>query len=190
MQYKLSPRKGREKDGKDKVCVKHVFYYRIFINRLQMVDSKKILVGKIVAPQGLKGEFRVQTFTERPEDLKTMNAGVKFIRAARPNMAICKMDGIDDRNSAEKLRGTELFINHSDLPKLKKGEHYITDLIGMKVIFPLPRPSANACSPAKGNSKVAYVHNFGAGDILELDNGEMVSFNGANVDYEKKEIKI
>ena len=139
-----------------------------------MADGVRILVGKIVAAQGIKGELRVQTFTESPDDLAKFKTGVKFVRAAGPNAAICKIDGVDDRTAAEKLRGRELFIDRSDLPKLKKGEHYIADLIGMSV----------------GSHKVAYVHNFGAGDILELDNGDMISFNGAIVNYEKKEIKI
>ena len=86
------------------------------------------------------------------------------------------MEGIDNRTDAENLRGTELFINRADLPALKKGEHYITDLIGMKLI-------------TNDKRRVVYVHNFGAGDILELDNGDMIGFNGAVVDYEKKEIK-
>ena len=137
-----------------------------------MSKDEKILVGKIVAPQGIKGEFRVQTFTESPDDFIKLKTGVKFIRAAGPGVVIAKMDGVTNRDAAEKLRGTTLYINRADLPWLKKGEHYITDLIGMKV----------------GARKVAFVHNFGAGDILELDNGDMISFNGAEVDYDKKEI--
>ena len=145
-----------------------------------MSDDEKIIVGKIVAAQGLRGEFRVRTFTERPDDLAGLPAGVKFVRAAGPNVAICKMDGVDDRTAAEKLCGTELFINHNTLPKLKKGEHYIHDLIGMKVIT---NPESRI------PNSVVYVHNFGAGDILELDNGDMISFNGATVNYDKKEIE-
>ena len=142
-----------------------------------MAESEKILVGKIAAPQGIKGEFRVRTFTARPQDLSQFairDSGfvIKFVREAGANVAICKMEGVDDRTAAEKLRGIELFADRADFPKLKKGEHYIADLIGMKV----------------GQHKVAYVHNFGAGDILELDNGDMISFNGAVVDYQKKEI--
>jgi 16S rRNA processing protein RimM len=137
-----------------------------------MENNNKILVGKIVAAQGLRGEMRVQTFTSTPSDLALLKTGVKFIRAAGTGVAIVSMDGVSDRDSAERMRGTELFADRSEFPKLKKGEHYITDLIGMKV----------------GNHTVEYVHNFGAGDILELDNGDMISFDGAVVDYDKKEI--
>jgi len=200
-----------------------------------MAETEKILIGKIAAPQGIRGEFRVQTFTAHPSDLagfaiRDSGFVIKFIRAAAPNVAICKMDGVNDRNAAEKLRGTKLFADRADFPKLKKGEHYVADLIGMKVIrnpefvneperFVIPAKAGIHCrqtnsllkdmtgakavdSRLRGNGgsgisatdtnhepRVAYVHNFGAGDILELDNGDMISFNGAVVDYEKKEIK-
>ncbi|MDR2268820.1 MAG: ribosome maturation factor RimM [Rickettsiales bacterium] len=137
-----------------------------------MSDRAKILIGEIVAAQGLRGEFRVRTFTESPADFKNLNAGIRFVRSAGPNAAICGMDGVNDRAAAEKLRGTELFVDRADLPELKKGEHYVADLIGMRI--------------AESSARVVFVHNFGAGDILELDNGEMIGFNGAVVDYEKK----
>jgi 16S rRNA processing protein RimM len=142
-----------------------------------MQDDEKILIGKIAAPQGLRGEMRAQTFTQSPSDFAKLAIHgsqfvVKFVRAAGPNVAIVKIDGVDDRDAADKLRGTELFVSRADLPSLPKGEHYIADLIGMRV----------------GGRTVADVHNFGAGDILELDNGDMISFNGASVDYEKREI--
>lgn len=149
--------------------------------------NEKILVGKIVAPQGIRGEVRVQTFTENPNDFQQFTIHnsqftIKFVRVAGPNIVICKIDGVDDRNAAENLRGTELFINRSDLPELKKGEHYVADLIGMRVIR-CPDATMSRCH-------VVTVHNFGAGDILELDNGDMISFNGAIVDYENKTITI
>jgi 16S rRNA processing protein RimM len=163
-----------------------------------MKSEKKILVGKIAAAQGLRGEFRVQTFTERPDDLARFTicnsqSAIRFVRAAGPNVAICKMDGVSDRDAAEKLRGAELFINRSDLPPLKKGEHYIADLIGMKVISRGGRRTLASAKRSEDGTddgaRVVDVHNFGAGDILELDNGQMISFNGAAVDYKKKEIK-
>lgn len=161
-----------------------VFDFSIKIDTISaMHDDSKILVGKIVAPQGLKGELRVQTYTSSPEDLKKLkiqDSEIKFVRAIGKNIAVCKVDEVDDRNGAEKLLGTELFINRSDLPKLKEGEHYITDLIGMTVIMSKKNDSS---------ARVVYIHNFGAGDILELDNGEMISFNGAIVDYVKREIR-
>ena len=153
-----------------------------------MKKNDKILVGKIVAPQGIRGEVRVQTYSDTPIDFKKFNVqstkfnegDFKFVRAV-PNSSviIAKIRGIDDRNMAETLRGTELFIGRDDLPKLNENEYYQTDLIGLSV-------------NQRGNiiGRVACIQNFGAGDILELENGDMVSFIGATVDFDDRVIYI
>jgi 16S rRNA processing protein RimM len=153
-----------------------------------MKENDKILVGKIVAPQGVRGEVRVQTYSDTPMDFQKFkvqstkfNEGdFKFVRAV-PNSSviIAKIHGFDDRNAAETLRGTELFIGRDDLPKLNENEYYQTDLIGMNV-------------NQRGNiiGRVSCVQNYGAGDILELENGDMVSFVGATVDFDAGVIYI
>lgn len=152
-----------------------------------MDNNTKILVGKIVAPQGIHGEFRVQSFAENPNDFKEFkilsdkfeSAKFRFVRVLKTNVIIAKIDGINDRNTVETLRGTELFILRDDLPELKTGEYYQTDLIGFDVI--------------RDGKKIGIVdgfQNFGAGDIIELDNGEMVSFVGANADIKNKKITV
>jgi len=143
-----------------------------------MVESDKILVGKIVGAQGLRGEVRVHTYTENPadfKDLKFADFDLQFVRAL-PNspVIIARVEGANDRNAADRLRGTELFIDRNALPTLPDGEFYYADLIGMKI----------------GDNTVVDIHNFGAGDILELDNGEMISFDGAKVDFENKIINF
>lgn len=141
-----------------------------------MNSTNKILVGKIVGAQGLRGEVRVQTYTQNPEDLKDLKfdgMNLKFIRAL-PSSSVVIMKAADDRNATEALRGTELFIDRSALPELPDGEFYHADLIGMSV----------------GSNVVVAVHNFGAGDILELDSGEMISFAGAKVDLKNKKITL
>ncbi|MCL1902207.1 MAG: ribosome maturation factor RimM [Alphaproteobacteria bacterium] len=166
-----------------------------------MSESKKILVGKIVGAQGLRGEVRVQTYTQNPQDFamfkvqsaKFNEGDFKFVRAI-PNstVIIAKVDGTDDRNAAEGLRDTELFIDRDALPALSGDEYYVADLIGMKVVGAnenSPKNTtdsrANFHSPLQTLTVIA-VHNFGAGDILELSNGEMVSFAGAKVDVAKR----
>jgi len=152
-----------------------------------MKEQNLILVGKIVAPQGIRGEFRVQSFAEKPEDFKKFHiicdkcesTAFHFIRVLKQNIIIAKIDGVNDRNTVETLRGTALYISRNDLPKLKKDEYYQSDLIGFDVI--------------QDGKKIGIVdgfQNFGAGDIIELDNGNMVSFKGANVDIEHKTIVV
>lgn len=154
-----------------------------------MTDENKILVGKIVAPQGIRGEVRVQTYTARPDDFRKLDiisdrfapSDFKFVRLLNPtsNVIIARVDGFGDRNAAETLRNTELFISRDALPDAKNGEYYQVDLIGFDVI--------------RNGEKIGIVdgfQNFGAGDIIELDNGDMVSFIGADVDMDSKTVTI
>ena len=153
-----------------------------------MPDNKQILVGKIVAPQGIRGEVRVQTYTENPTDLKKLKLyssclpdGVfHFVRAIPSStVIIARFDGVDNRDAAELLRGTELFINRDDLPALPDGQYYQADLIGMRVI-----------RDGQEIGTVEDIQNYGGGDILELGSGEMVSFVGAVVDTGARTIYI
>ena len=153
-----------------------------------MNTNKRILVGKIVAPQDIRGEVRVQTFTAKPSDFGTIGVfgdnipqkSFHFVRALpNTNVIIARIDGTDNRNAAEILRGTELFVNRDDLPPTQDGEYYQADLVGMPVI--------------RNNVEIGRIvcfQNFGAGDIMELDNGDMVSFKGAKVDMESKAIFV
>ena len=153
-----------------------------------MENQKRILVGKIVAPQGIRGDVRVQTYSENPTDFqkfkiqssKFKESDFRFIRVV-PNSSviIAHIAGFDDRNASETLRGTELFIERDALPELSDNEYYQTDLIGFSVV-----------RDGKKIGVVAGFQNFGAGDIIELDNGEYVSFIGADVDMTAMEIKL
>ena len=149
--------------------------------------ENKILVGKIVAPQGIRGECRVQTYSESEKDFQKFHIisakfnaeQFHFVRVLKPGLVIAKIDGFDDRNTVETLRGVQLFISRDDLPKLKDNEYYQSDLIGFDVI--------------RDNNKIGIVsgfQNFGGGDIIEMDNGDMVSFIGADVDINNKTIKV
>lgn len=154
-----------------------------------MKDEQKILIGKIVAPQGIRGEVRVQSFADKPTDFKTLSvvsnrfssADFQFVRAVpNSNVVIAKIRGVDDRNAAETLRGTELFVERSALPDLQsENVFYQADLIGFEVV----RDNKNI-------GTVVGFQNFGAGDIIELDDGSMVSFVGATVDVENKFIYV
>lgn len=154
-----------------------------------MTDNAKILVGKIVAAQGIRGDVRVQTFTASPLDFKSIKIicdkfsanDFKFVRLLNPtsSVIVAHINGINDRTAAEKLRGTELFISRDTLPEPEKGEYYQADLIGFTVV--------------RNGDKIGTVtgfQNFGAGDIIELENGDMVSFIGANVDMQMKTIYV
>ena len=153
-----------------------------------MNNDKKILVGKIVAFQGVRGDVRVQTYTAAPSDFRDLKIigdrfstdDFHFVRALpNSNVIIAHINGFEDRTSAEVLRGTELFVERDDLPQTGANEYYQTDLIGFDVV--------------RDGKKIGIVdcfQNYGAGDIIQLDNGEMVSFIGAMVDLKNRTIIV
>ena len=125
-------------------------------------------MGRIGAAHGIKGEVRIQSFTEEPMDLagygpfETNRPGLTIvIRAARgtTNMLVARLEGVTDRTAAEKLNGVELYVDRSALPAPQDDDdYYHADLIGLRAQL------------ADGTTigRVAAVHNYGAGDILEV----------------------
>lgn len=101
---------------------------------------EKIKIGKIVNTVGLKGEVKVYNYSDSIEIYETIESiyvedrltVIENIRAQK-NMVILKLEGADDRNAAEALRGKELYITEDDLPELPEGQYYVRDLIGMSV---------------------------------------------------------
>ncbi len=102
---------------------------------------EKIKIGKIVNTVGLKGEVKVYNYSDSIEIYETIESiyvedrptVIENVRAQK-NMVILKLEGADDRNAAEALRGRELYITEDDLPELPEGQYYVRDLIGMSVI--------------------------------------------------------
>jgi 16S rRNA processing protein RimM len=129
--------------------------------------SRDILLGAVIAAHGLKGEVRVKTFTETPEGLAAYGplhiAGgralaVAAIRPTKPDEAIIRFETVDNRNDADALRGAELFVPREALPAPQAEEFYHADLIGLRA------------EDVQGRvvGRVAALHNFGAGDVIEI----------------------
>ena len=101
---------------------------------------EKIKIGKIVNTVSLKGEVKVYNYSDSIEIYETIESiyvedrltVIENVRAQK-NMVILKLEGADDRNAAEALRGKELYITEDDLPELPEGQYYVRDLIGMSV---------------------------------------------------------
>ncbi len=110
--------------------------------------SEWIEIGKIVAAQGLDGEVRVYPDSDFPE--RFIEPGKRWI--LRPNKSepepieflggryipgkglyAVEVEGVEDRDGAEALRGCKLFVEKTDRPYLESDEFYVQDLIGMEV---------------------------------------------------------
>jgi 16S rRNA processing protein RimM len=121
----------------------------------------------IGAAHGIKGELRVKAFTGDPlalgdyGPLHAADGRVFEIANLRPQgeVVVARFKGISDRNAAEALTGTELFIDRSALPDdADEDEFYHADLVGLAV-----RDETGA-----EIGSVTAVHDFGGGDILEI----------------------
>jgi 16S rRNA processing protein RimM len=138
------------------------------------MTDKRILIGRILAAHGLKGEVKIKSFTEAPIDIASYGAvtasdGRKFtLQGARMQgeTVIAAIKGIADRNSAESLRGLDLHIDRADLPETDEDEFYHADLIDLPVL--------DASGAEVG--RVLAFHNFGGGDVMEIKRGQASVF--------------
>lgn len=143
-----------------------------------------VQMAVIGAAHGIKGELRVKTFTGEP--LALADYGPLYARDGRAfqiidirpanTVVVVRFKGISDRNAAEALAGTELFVDRSMLPDDgEEDEFYHADLVGLEV-----RDDTNAAI-----GKVVAVHNFGGGDILDVTlagrKGVLIPFTQAAV---------
>ncbi|MBX3583936.1 MAG: ribosome maturation factor RimM [Rhizobiaceae bacterium] len=148
-----------------------------------MKPQNPVQMAVIGAAHGIKGEVRVKTFTGDP--LALSNYGLLYskdgrtfqVEAIRPagEVVVVRFRGVEDRTAAERLTGTELFVDRSVLPPEEEDEFYHADLIGLAV-----RDETGA-----EVGRVAAVQNYGGGDILEITfrgrKGMLIPFTQAAV---------
>ncbi len=100
-----------------------------------------ITVGEILKAQGIAGEVKVKPFTQSGERFKKLRVlyidnrpyKIMGLRVERDCVYI-KLQGVDDRNAAEALRGKHLLIDRVNAVDLDEGEYFIADLIGCEVV--------------------------------------------------------
>jgi len=128
---------------------------------------EKVCLGTVVGVHGVQGAVRIKSFTAAPADVAAYGAvsdesgarrfEVKVLGQAR-GAVLARLSGIADRDAAEALRGLRLYVGRAALPATKEDEYYHADLIGLPV----------ETKEGAALGRVRAVHNFGAGDILEL----------------------
>ncbi len=127
----------------------------------------RVCVAQIGAAHGLKGEVRLWSFTEDPAAVAQYGAletedgsrrlDILHLKAAKDHFVV-RLRGVDDRNAAEALRNTKLYIARERLPATDDGTFYHVDLIGLTAVDP----------QGADIGEVIAVQNFGAGDIIEI----------------------
>jgi 16S rRNA processing protein RimM len=101
----------------------------------------RIKVGKITGAFGIRGELKVYPYTDRPErfkELDTVFAGdremeIKNVRFQK-NLVLLRLEGVDDRSAAERMKGIYLTIDRDELRELDEDEYFIFDLIGLEAV--------------------------------------------------------
>ena len=125
-----------------------------------------VLVGAITAAHGVRGEVKLKSFTADPSAIATYSplqtaAGRKIeiarVRAQKDGF-IAILKGVTDRNAAEALRGTELFVRRERLPEPDDDEVYVHDLIGLPVHL----------RDGSLLGEIAGVADYGAGDLIDV----------------------
>lgn len=147
-----------------------------------MTGAKRICLGAFAGAHGVRGEAKVKSFTETPEKIAaygpvTTEDGARsftleIVRLLKPDLVLVRAPEIESREDAAALSGTKLYVTRAALPAPEDGAFYIEDLVGLPAFTEDGAPSG----------RVAAVHNFGAGAILELEEvpgrkgGVMIAF--------------
>jgi 16S rRNA processing protein RimM len=129
--------------------------------------AAQICIARIGAAHGVRGAVKLWTFTEDPLAVKaygplvtkdgTRQFEVTHAREAKGHL-VATLKGVTSRDEAERLNGLELYIAREKLPATGEDEYYHADLIGLAAVTPADEPLG----------RVIAIHNFGAGDIIEI----------------------
>ncbi len=129
-------------------------------------QTDRVLLGEIGAAQGLKGEVRLRSYTQEPaaiarygalEDEQGRMIELERVRVT-PKALIARVKGVTTREGAEALTHTKLYIDRARLPAREEDEWYHSDLIGLAAVG----------QDGETIGSVVGVHNFGAGDLIEV----------------------
>ncbi len=130
--------------------------------------TRRILVGRIHGAFGVRGELKLESFTEparaifgyRPWTLRSPSGVEREVEGARGRDTtkgiVMTLPGVEDRDAAEAMRGTDIHVPRSALPPPKPGEYYWVDLEGLRVVN----------TEGVDFGRVAYIFSTGANDVL------------------------
>lgn len=131
-------------------------------------DGSKVLVGRFGSAHGVRGEIKLWSFTADPlavadyGPLESKDGKRQFvIDSLRPakDFLVARIEGVADRDAAEALRNVEIYLPRERLPAIDEDDTwYYADLVGLAAVGP----------DGVALGTVAAVHNFGAGDVIEI----------------------
>lgn len=125
---------------------------------------KRVLVGEIGRPHGVRGLVRLRAFTEDPAAIAaysplTDESGMRRFVITLKGGDIAAIEGVTDRDAAQRLTGTKLYVERDRLPPPEDEEFYLTDLIGLAAVT----------EGGEDLGTVRAVEDHGAGPFLVVD---------------------
>src|SRR5436305_8748806 len=141
------------------------------VGERESLADKRVCVGVVAGAHGVRGAVRIKSFTANPEDvagygpLEDESGRQRFslrLVGATKGVLIGWLSGVADRDRAEALRGLRLYLARAALPPTEEEEFYHADLIGLAAVLADGAPLG----------QVKAVHDFGAGDTLEIERPE------------------
>jgi 16S rRNA processing protein RimM len=128
---------------------------------------RRILLGRIAGAHGIRGEVVIHAYTQAPENIGAYGPlsdadGTRMFTVASARVTqkgvVARLEDVNDRNAAEALKGVELYVDRERLPATDGDEFYHADLVGLAAV--------DRSGETLGT--IVAVHNFGAGDLLEI----------------------
>ncbi len=134
-----------------------------------MLAPSSFCAALITAPHGIRGHVKVKCFLEDPRQFKAYSPysneqgqeayTVTKVLTQDKDVLVVSLEGLTDRNDAERLKGSPLMLSREVLPELEEDTFYHADLKGLEVLSSRDEPCG----------KVHALYNFGAGEILEIE---------------------
>lgn len=129
--------------------------------------ARRVCLGVITGTHGVRGEVKVRPFTAEPdaldaygevEDAHGRRRFALTVTRVSAKGVICRIAGVDDRDAALALRGTELWLPRERLPEPDADEWYVDDLRGLQVVD----------TDGQSIGRVRAVVDHGGGDVVEI----------------------
>lgn len=138
--------------------------------------GSRVCIGAIAGAHGVRGAVRVKSFTGDPRDVGAygpveVEGGERRFRlkvtGEAKGLVVATLDGVTDRDAAEALKGTRLYVSRDRLPRTDEDEFLYSDLEGLEA-----RSEAGEVL-----GRVRGAADFGAGEVLDIglvDGGSLV----------------
>ena len=129
-----------------------------------------LLIGEITKPQGVQGELKLRPITCDPWRFEDMDAAYvqdgEGYRKVNPDAVYLRMEGVETRNDAEEMRGTQLFIDRANAVELDEDSTFICDLMGLKGVLTDGSEIGKIIDVMQPGGNDVYVFNGPLGEVL------------------------